>query len=134
MPKIIKVPNNLFFANVGEPKAEQLANHLARRTVHALRKWENCKDYGFISAGQGQEWSNQLDRVSKNDIICAYVTERGFVGIGQCFTDIPVPILKFKTYNEEFLINKNLLQPTNILTLNSDNNNPLSEYAIGIRW
>jgi len=86
----IEVSKNLIFLNVGEPPRRWIG-------IHAKRNWKNCKRYRFMSAGQGKKWSGQIKKVNKDDIICAYITEHGFVGIGKCISEEATPILKFKT-------------------------------------
>lgn len=46
------------------------------------RCWEDCRRYGFISAGQGRRFSEQLHRLHEGAIIFAYLTEYGYVGHG----------------------------------------------------
>lgn len=47
------------------------------------RSWSDCKKLGFISAGQGKRWRDQICAFRKGDIIAAYLKKHGFVGIGR---------------------------------------------------
>lgn len=132
LPKKVFVPKGLYFLNVGEPNAKKVADHHAKRKFHTLRRWDNSRNFGFVSAGQGENWSKQIEKLDIGDIVCAYVTEKGFVGIGEC-KSTAVRILDFKTLEGEFLDEKKLKHETHILTLNADNK-PKSEYAVQIKW
>ena len=131
-PEKILVPKGLYFLNVGKPNAKKRANHNAGTQFHTLRRWDNSRKFGFVSAGQGVNWSKQIKKLNIGDIVCAYVTEKGFVGIGECMSTA-VKILDFKTLEGEFLDEKKLNQETHVLTLNASNK-PKSEYAVQIKW
>ncbi len=47
------------------------------------RRWADCRKYGFISAGQGQQWARAICGFNVGDIFAAYLKGKGFVGIGQ---------------------------------------------------
>lgn len=46
------------------------------------RTWEDYRKYGFISAGQGPKWVRAIGQFKEGDLIGAYYTRKGFVGIG----------------------------------------------------
>jgi hypothetical protein len=56
-----------WFVNVGEGE---------------YRNWDDNRQYGFISAGQGEWYSSALERLSIGDEIFAYMKGRGYVGRG----------------------------------------------------
>jgi hypothetical protein len=60
--------NRLYYFNVGE------GDH---------RKWEDCRNLNFISAGQGDRWKDAICGFRQGDIFAAYLKGRGFVGIGR---------------------------------------------------
>ncbi len=60
--------NGLHFFNIGE------GSH---------RSWDDCRKYGFISAGQGTVHSNDISGLHEGDVVAAYLNGRGFIGIGQ---------------------------------------------------
>ena len=60
--------NDTFYVNVGEGKN---------------RCWVDCRRYGFLAAGQGNKWSDQIKTLEIGDIVVAYVKKFGFVGVGR---------------------------------------------------
>jgi len=48
-----------------------------------VRCWEDYKEFGFISAGQGKRWKDAMLGFQPGDVIAAYLKGHGFVGIGQ---------------------------------------------------
>ena len=58
-----------WFINVGEDKS-------------SARSWEDCTKYGYISAGGGKKWQDQIQRPSQGDLIFAYINTHGYVGVG----------------------------------------------------
>lgn len=65
--------NGVYYVNVGEC---------------TNRCWEDCKQYGFISAGQDKKWSSPLRTFEPGDIVVAYLKNRGFVGIGKVVASV----------------------------------------------
>ena len=119
----IEVTGNLLFVNVGELSQAFLNKRNHQPT--AERKWENSCVHGFISAGQGAKFRNQIMTVKVGDIICAYLNEKGFVGIGKC-------VAEFAPHSNSFVRNINFIHQTN-LHLNSGDLD-LQEYVIKIDW
>lgn len=60
--------NGIYYYNVGE------GSH---------RNWDDYKQFGFISAGQGVRWRDAMLGFQPGDVIAAYIKRHGFVGIGQ---------------------------------------------------
>jgi hypothetical protein len=46
------------------------------------RNWEDCRKYGFLSAGQGAKYSGPLRQLKPGDQVFAYQPRRGYVGYG----------------------------------------------------
>lgn len=46
------------------------------------RVWEDSKKYGFISAGYGEEFAQQAQKLKVGDKVFAYVDKCGYVGLG----------------------------------------------------
>jgi hypothetical protein len=46
-------------------------------------RWEDYREYGFICAGGGKRYRNWMEQLQESDVIYAYVSGRGYVGIGQ---------------------------------------------------
>ncbi len=92
------------------------------------RCWQDCKKYGFLSAGQDKKWSDPLKTLSIGDIVVAYLKGYGYVGVGNV-TEKAVPVNDFKVGSTP-LRNLNLIVP-NIFE-NSENEK--SEYLIKVNW
>lgn len=45
-------------------------------------RWDDCRKYGFICAGGGKLWRSWMEQINVGDIIYAYVSGSGYVGIG----------------------------------------------------
>ena len=59
--------NGIYYFNVGE------GQH---------RTWADCRKYGFLSAGQGRIWGEQTQALRVEDIVVAYLSRKGYVGVG----------------------------------------------------
>ncbi len=86
--------NSLYYFNIGEGET---------------RCWDDFKKFGFISAGQGIRWRDQILTFKKNDCIAAYLKGFGYVGIGR-ITSEPKPINEVKI-NGCNLLDLDLKQP-----------------------
>lgn len=105
--------NGIFYINVGEGET---------------RTWEDCRKFGFLSAGQGKQWSEPLKTLNVGDLVVAYLKRKGYVGIGEVIEKAK-RILDFR-YKSKSLKNQNLVSPN--LFKNSDNEK--TEYLVKIRW
>ncbi|MEM6484399.1 MAG: hypothetical protein AAF662_05385 [Pseudomonadota bacterium] len=47
------------------------------------RSWEDCRKYGFVLAGGGLTWSDQIKQLSVGDQFFAYLSGHGYVGLGE---------------------------------------------------
>jgi len=116
----IQVPRSISFVNVGHftPSPKRVGR----------RRWNACIEYGFLSAGQGRKYSKPFEKLAIGDIIAAFITDEGYVGVGKVL-NTAVPINNF-LYNGKTLrglpyINERLFD-------NSENEN--SEYVIRVDW
>lgn len=105
--------NGIYYVNVGEG-------------IH--RCWTDCKKLGFLSAGQGTQWSKPIRTLEKGDIVVPYLKNRGYVGIGKVIAKA-VKVKEFK--KDGISLNKLKLKQPNIFC-NCDNEN--SEYLVKIKW
>ncbi len=105
--------NGIFYVNVGEGET---------------RAWEDCRNFGFISAGQGVQWSGPLKTLNTGDVVVAYLKRKGYVGIGKV-VERAKRVLDFR-FHDKSLKNQNLVSPD--LFKNSDNEK--SEYLVKIKW
>jgi Endonuclease NucS len=46
------------------------------------RNWSDMRRYGFLSAGQGYKWRDEIGRLSVGDRVFAYLNGSGYVGAG----------------------------------------------------
>lgn len=58
------------------------------------RTWEDCRRYGFISAGQGSWYSNTLKALEPGHRVFVYIPKTGYVGVGNV-TAPAVPVRDF---------------------------------------
>ena len=106
--------NDIFYLNVGE------GQH---------RSWNDCKKYGFMAAGNGRQYSDSLKKLSPGDIVAAYVTGRGFVGIGKV-TKEAVKAIDFRHKNRS--LQKLDLECRGIFENTHDDER--GEYLITVEW
>jgi hypothetical protein len=107
--------NGFYYVNVGE------GDH---------RNWDDCKRYGFISAGQSWEkWGKKLYALEKGDIIAAYLKGHGYVGIGRII-EKAVPAINFRVTGKP-LSKIKLAQPA---ILNSTKDIKDEEHIVAVDW
>ena len=106
--------NGFYYFNVGEGET---------------RCWDDCRDFGFISAGQGVQWRDQMLNFEVGDVIAAYLKGRGYVGIGR-ITSAAKPVREVSADGESLLSQR--LQCPELATNSS--NNELSEYVAIVDW
>lgn len=104
--------NGLFYINVGEGKH---------------RNWDDCKKYGFLSAGQDKKYSDPIRTLNKGDVIVAYLKSHGYVGVGKVI-EPAVRVNDFK------IDNKSLLQYDLIANIFNNSDNEKSEFPVKIEW
>lgn len=106
--------NGIYYVNVGE------GSH---------RLWEDCRKYGFMSAGQGANWRNQILGLQAGDVIVAFLKAHGYVGVARV-TASAVPINHFTLKNKP-------LSSYPLLCGNMYDNchdSELSEYLVRVEW
>ena len=107
--------NSLYLVNVGEGE---------------IRNWDDCKKYGFLSAGQSwKKWGSKLRVLEPGDIVAAYLKHFGYAGIGKV-TSKAVPAIEFRT-NGDLLSSQKLVQPE-IVNLEGDKKD--GEWIVGVQW
>jgi hypothetical protein len=94
------------------------------------RNWDDCRRYGFLSAGQGRPYSDAMKRLSAGDRVFAYQIGRGYVGYGEV-RHPAVMARDFTVPSGERLLSLDLVQPG--LNNNSDDSE-LSEWVVDIDW
>lgn len=66
------------------------------------RNWDDYRQFGFISAGQGKRWRDAIVKFQPGDVVAAYLKGRGFVGIGT-IRQAAQPIRKVEIGKERLL-------------------------------
>lgn len=113
--------NSIYAFNVGEDKKP---NEKGKN-----RSWEDNVKYGFVSAGGRKLFTDAVKRLKTGDIIAAYLSGHGYVGIGLVI-DPAVPVKDF------LYLGKNL-QPEDLIgqhTLSHANDPEKCDYAARVRW
>lgn len=103
-----------WFVNVGEGET---------------RNWDDCRRYGFLSAGQGERYSRPLRKLREGDQVFAYMKGLGYVGYGVIASET-VPIRKFSVGDRSLL---NVKLEAENPGKNSDDP-ALSEWVVGVDW
>lgn len=108
---------NDFFVNVGE------SSH---------RKWEDCREYGFIAAGQSKWASSRLSMLEPGHRIFACISGVGYVGVGTVVgSTTAVKNFKVKVNGQDVALLDLPLRGN--MKANSDNPD-LTEYVVPIQW
>jgi hypothetical protein len=96
------------------------------------RNWNDAKNYGFVSAGQGKWYTKTLDQLSLGNRIFVHIPNEGYVGVGVVNQE-KTPITEFKIQNQK---GRDLLD----VELKAKDMKEISddpekrEYIIGIDW
>jgi len=93
------------------------------------RKWQDCRQYGFLSAGQGLKWRNQILTINPGDMVVPYLRKHGFVGVGK----VRARAVRYS----EFRVGEEALDdlPLKATRMAENAANPeKSEYVLSVRW
>jgi hypothetical protein len=93
------------------------------------RSWDDCRTYGFLSAGYGLKYSNQVRQLHKDDVVVAYLSKHGYVGVGRVTAEA-VPARDFCVGKKP--LEKLKLDAPDILHHSDDLEK--CEYVIRVRW
>jgi len=106
--------NGIYYVNVGE------GTH---------RNWDDCHRLGFLSAGQGPQWRDQILDLAEGDVVIPYLKRKGYVGVGRVLARA-VRYLDFR-HEGRLLEDFNLAAPDM-----SENSGDLahSEYILRVEW
>jgi len=106
--------NSIYFFNVGE------GPH---------RTWVDCKKYGFLSAGQGKIWGEQTQALRKGDVVVAYLSKKGYVGVGV--------VIEEAMMAKDFRINGKRLDQLNLVCkrmMENASDPEKAEYPVRVEW
>lgn len=92
------------------------------------RCWEDCREFGYMSAGQGVKYSDPIRTLEIGDIVAAYLKGFGYVGIGRV-TKKAVRVNNFKI-NGKHISRYNLKMPN----VYSNSDNEKSEFMVKVDW
>jgi uncharacterized protein len=106
--------NGFYYYNVGE---------------NETRCWSDYKKHGFISAGGGIQWRDQILSFIEGDLVAAYLKGKGFVGVGR-ITATAKPVRE-AMLNGKPILSYPLARPR--LGEHSDSDE-LSEYIALVEW
>lgn len=97
------------------------------------RSWEDARDYGFISAGQGEWHSRTLEQLFVGARVFVHIPSKGYVGVGEV-TKGKTPITEFEV--DEGGVKKNILDvDLNAEHMGENADDPeLREYLVGVEW
>jgi hypothetical protein len=98
---------------------------------HIGRNWEDPRQFGFLSAGQGPQWRDAIKNLSVGDKVFAYLNGHGYVGAGTVVS-AAVPAREFVSpiYNKPLHELPLLSQGWFVNCDDADN----AEYVVGIDW
>jgi hypothetical protein len=105
--------NGLYYVNVGEGKH---------------RCWDDCRQFGFLSAGQHKKFSDPIRSLVPGDIVVAYLKNHGYVGIGR--------VVEKAVRVNDFQVSGNSLRhhPIKLANIFDNGENDMSEYLVKIEW
>lgn len=111
--------SGIWFVNVGEGWEDP------------TRQWEKCRQYGYISAGGGRQWSDKLKPIRPGDGVMAYLTGKGYVGFG-VVTEPQTPLWEYVPPGETKSVLDLLCPDGPKRERYADPDR--GEYCVGVRW
>lgn len=98
---------------------------------HIGRNWDDPRRYGFISAGQGTVWRDEIMKLRTGSRIFAYLNTYGYVGAGVVVSEA-VPAKDFISPVDGKPLSQ-LLPPSSGYFTNADDPED-AEYMVGVQW
>lgn len=102
------------------------------------RDWDDCREFGFISAGGGSWYSNSLKQLFVGARVFVYLagdkaTHKGYVGVGEVTHEVrSIGEAKAELNGQEVRF---LSLPFKASGMGHDLNDPtLQEYVVRVRW
>lgn len=93
------------------------------------RKWEDCREYGFLSAGGGPRFRDQITGINPGDVVVAYVKGRGYVGVGK----VKSPAVRYLDYRVDGYSLDELDLESREMAKGADDPDK-SEYVLSVKW
>lgn len=94
------------------------------------RNWDDNRQYGYIGAGQGEQYSRPLRHLKIGDRIFAYMKGIGYVGYGE-ITKEAVPIGDFVDEQGKSVLELPLRAPR---AAENKDSTERAEWAVGVKW
>jgi hypothetical protein len=107
------------FVNIGEAKEEG----------NTPRDWALCATHGFVSAGHGSRYANDMKRIRPGAIVYAYSSGAGYVGVGTAL-EAAVPMAKFRVDGVSL---QDKVSPDSLLFHHLDDPE-LCEWVVRVKW
>lgn len=105
--------NEIYYINVGE------GQH---------RNWDDCKKFGFVSAGGGLRFTDPIRTLEQGDVIVAYLKGHGYVAIGTVMNNA-VRVSQF-IFKDKPLSEFSLKAPK----MFENEHNSKGEYLVKVKW
>lgn len=99
--------------------------------VHEGRSWEDVRRYGFLSAGGGRKWRDEIEGLSIGDPVYAYINGTGYCG-GGIVASSAMRVDLFKPRGETASLRDLPLQSEYWLKHADDDE--IAEYVVGVDW
>lgn len=107
------------FVNIGEAKEEG----------NTPRDWALCATHGFVSAGHGSRYANDMKRIRPGAIVYAYSSGAGYVGVGTAL-EAAVPMAQFRVDGVSL---QDKVSPDSLLFHHLDDPE-LCEWVVRVKW
>ena len=95
-----------------------------------VRSWDDMRRFGFIAAGHGRKYSEQLERLSAGDPVYVYQKGHGYIGFG-VVTAAPAMAQNFLDTNGH------PLDPAGMVDqgiLHDADDVEIAEYLVSVKW
>jgi hypothetical protein len=97
------------------------------------RSWEDAREYGFISGGQGRWYSRTLEQLFEGARIFVRVPQEGYVGVGEVTSEV-VRVTEFEVENDGEMA-PILEAPLDAEAMDENVDDPEKcEYVVGVEW
>jgi len=93
------------------------------------RSWDDCYTHGFLSAGHGKRYADAARQLHKGDLVLAYISKLGYVGLGRVVTEAKPA--------RDIRLNSKSLQEIELKApgiLHDSHDLKLCEYVVQIEW
>jgi hypothetical protein len=97
----------------------------------AYRAWDDCYKFGFLSTGYGTKYRDQAQQLHEGDVVLAYISRHGYVGIGKV-TAQAVPAREFRIGKKSLKQMRQKLKAKDMC--HTYDNLDECEYVIKVKW